>query len=320
MTTKKHAKKQHAAAARARSKKTGRATHSDSTRPTSVSWIHGARLRTLPLAIAPVILGSAVAQVTDSFNPLLAGLCLALALCLQIGVNFANDYSDGVRGTDAHRVGPARLTGSGSVAPSRVRGVAFAFFALAGVIGIALTVLTQIWWLPGVGVAAILAAWFYTGGKRPYGYAGFGELFVFVFFGLVATIGTAYVQSHTFSLEALVAAIGSGLLACAVLMVNNIRDIETDTRAGKKTLAVRLGLRGAVVTFILFVMLPFVIVGLVGVLYPVAWIAFFLLLGAVPVCLIVATARSAREYILALQLTSLLAAGYAILLGLGFII
>lgn len=285
-----------------------------------MTWVQGARLRTLPLAIAPVVLGSAVAAVTDSFNVVLALLCLILALSLQIGVNFANDYSDGVRGTDAHRVGPGRLTGSGSASPARVRAVAFAFFGLAALDGLVITLLTQIWWLPAVGVAAILAAWFYTGGKRPYGYSGFGELFVFVFFGLVATVGTAYVQSHAFTLEALAAGIGSGLLACAVLMVNNIRDIDTDKLSGKKTLAVRLGKTGAVVTFMVFVLLPFVVVGLVGVLYPVAWFTFFLLLGAVPVCLIVATARSAREYVLALQLTSFLAVGYALLFGLGFVI
>lgn len=277
-------------------------------------------MRTLPLAIAPVLLGSAAASITDSFSPLLAALCLVIALSLQIGVNFANDYSDGVRGTDAHRVGPPRLTGSGSASPARVRAVAFAFFGLAGLSGLVVTVLTQIWWLPAVGVVAILAAWFYTGGKRPYGYAGFGELFVFVFFGLVATVGTTYVQSQTLTLEALAAGIGSGLLACAVLMVNNIRDIETDRVAGKKTLAVRLGKTPAVAVFMAFVLLPFVVIGLVGVLYPVAWFAFFLLLGAVPVCLIVATARSAREYILALQLTSLLAVGNAVLLGLGFVV
>jgi len=320
VTTKKHAKKQHAAQARTRTKQTGRTRHAEAPQVHTVTWLQGARLRTLPLAIAPVILGSAVASVTDSFNVVLALLCLLLALCLQIGVNFANDYSDGVRGTDAHRVGPGRLTGSGSATPARVRAVAFAFFGLGALDGLVITLLTQIWWLPAVGLAAILAAWFYTGGKRPYGYSGFGELFVFVFFGLVATIGTAYVQSQSFTLEALAAGIGSGLLACAVLMVNNIRDIDTDKLAGKKTLAVRLGKSGAAATFIVFVLLPFVVVGLVGVLYPVAWFTFFLLLGAVPVCLIVATARSAREYILALQLTSLLSVGYAVLLGLGFIL
>jgi len=273
----------------------------------------------LPLAIAPVLLGSAVATVTDSFNPVLALLCLILALSLQIGVNFANDYSDGVRGTDAHRVGPGRLTGSGSASPARVRAVALAFFGLAALDGLVITLLTQIWWLPAVGVAAILAAWFYTGGKRPYGYSGFGELFVFIFFGLVATVGTAFVQSKAFTLEGLAAGVGSGLLACAVLMVNNIRDIDTDKLSGKKTLAVRMGKPAATVVFILFVAVPFVIVGMVGILYPVASFALFLLLGAIPVCLIVATARSAREYILALQLTSFLAIAYAVLLGLGFV-
>ncbi|MFZ4079288.1 MAG: 1,4-dihydroxy-2-naphthoate polyprenyltransferase, partial [Microbacteriaceae bacterium] len=152
MTTKKHAKKQHAAAARSRSRQTGRTRQTEPTRPTKVTWVQGARLRTLPLAIAPVVLGSAVAAVTDSFNVVLALLCLILALSLQIGVNFANDYSDGVRGTDAHRVGPGRLTGSGSASPARVRAVAFAFFGLAALDGLVITLLTQIWWLPAVGV------------------------------------------------------------------------------------------------------------------------------------------------------------------------
>ena len=317
MTTKKHAQKQHAAQARTRSKQTGRTRHADASHAPRVTWLQGARLRTLPLAIAPVILGSAVAAVTDSFNAVLALLCLLLALSLQVGVNFANDFSDGVRGTDAHRVGPGRLTGSGSATPARVRAVAFAFFALAALDGLVITLLTQIWWLPAVGVVAILAAWFYTGGKRPYGYSGFGELFVFVFFGLVATIGTAYVQSHSFTLEALAAGVGSGLLACAVLMVNNIRDIKQDAISRKRTLAVKVGQRWAKILFAILILVPYPILFFVNLLYPAVLPAWFTLLIVVPVVLIVSTAREAKELILALKLTSYSALAFALCVGWG---
>ena len=158
-------------------------------------WVQGARVRTLPLAVAPVFLGSATAYSLDSFNLPLALLALAVSLLLQIGVNYANDYSDGIRGTDANRVGPLRLTGSGSARPESVKNAAFASFGLAALAGLTIVVLTGHWWLVAVGLAAIVAAWFYTGGKNPYGYAGLGELAVFVFFGLVATIGTNFIQT-----------------------------------------------------------------------------------------------------------------------------
>lgn len=173
-----------------------------------------------------------------------AAVALVVALALQVGVNYANDYSDGVRGTDANRVGPARLVGGGAVAPAAVKRAAFGAFAVAAVAGLALAVAVALW-LVAVGLACIIAAWFYTGGRRPYGYAGFGEVFVFVFFGLVATVGTAYVQTEELTALSVVAAVPVGLLASALLVANNLRDIAQDQAAGKMTLAVRLGDRRA---------------------------------------------------------------------------
>jgi 1,4-dihydroxy-2-naphthoate octaprenyltransferase len=167
-------------------------------------------------------------------------LALVVALALQVAVNYANDYSDGIRGTDADRVGPMRLVGSGAAAPASVKRAAFLAFGVAALAGLVLAATTA-WWLVAVGLASVLAAWFYTGGRRPYGYLGLGELMVFVFFGLVAVVGTTYVQTEEFELAALYAAVGVGALACAILVANNLRDIPTDTVAGKRTLAVVLG-------------------------------------------------------------------------------
>jgi 1,4-dihydroxy-2-naphthoate octaprenyltransferase len=180
----------------------------------------------------------------DRFDPLVAVLCLVVALALQVGVNYANDYSDGIRGTDAERVGPMRLVGSGVASPRRVKLAAFACFGTAAVAGLVVVVLSGHWWLLLVGAASILAAWFYTGGRRPYGYAGLGEVMVFVFFGLVAVTGTTYVQAGRVTLASLVAAVAVGLVACQVLVANNLRDIVGDVAVGKHTLATRLGDRG----------------------------------------------------------------------------
>ena len=163
-----------------------------------------------------------------------------MSLALQVGVNYANDYSDGIRGTDADRVGPMRLVGSGTATPRAVKTAAFAAFGVAALAGLVLAATTA-WWLVAVGAVCVVAAWFYTGGDKPYGYLGLGEVMVFVFFGLVAVIGTTYVQTETWEWPALYAGIGIGALACAILVANNLRDIPTDTVAGKRTLAVRLG-------------------------------------------------------------------------------
>ena len=207
---------------------------------TPSQWLEGARPRTLPAAISPVLAGTGVAAYVGGFSWWRALLALVVSLALQVGVNYANDYSDGIRGTDDDRVGPLRLVGSGAAAARAVKLAAFGCFGIAGIAGLVLAAATA-WWLLLIGVLCVAAAWYYTGGKRPYGYAGLGEVMVFVFFGLVAVIGTVYVQTRTWEWAALWAAIGVGGLACAILVANNLRDIPTDRIAGKLTLAVRLG-------------------------------------------------------------------------------
>jgi 1,4-dihydroxy-2-naphthoate octaprenyltransferase len=284
-------------------------------------WVAGARLRTLPLAIAPVLLGTGAAIVASGpgvYHWVRALLALAVALSLQIGVNYANDYSDGIRGTDKHRVGPARLTGSGKAKPRAVLTVALVFFGLAAVAGLILVVLTQQWWLLAVGAVAIAAAWFYTGGRKPYGYYGLGEVMVFVFFGLVATIGTTYVQVGVVNVESWLSGVGIGLIACAVLMVNNIRDITPDKAAGKRTLAVLIGNLPSRVAFCVFLLVPFGIVVFFSLFYPAALLTFFALLLALPACLITVTAKTSAELVLALKLASFTGLAYGILLAAAF--
>jgi 1,4-dihydroxy-2-naphthoate polyprenyltransferase len=210
-------------------------------RATPAQWVAGARPRTLPAAISPVVAGSGLAFFAGAFRPLAAALALVVSLALQVGVNYANDYSDGIRGTDAERVGPLRLVGAGLATPAAVKRAAFACFTVAGLAGLGLVIMTRQWWLLAVGVACVLAAWYYTGGRRPYGYRGLGEVFVFVFFGLVAVGGTAYVQVGRVSPATLLTGVAIGALACAILVANNLRDIAGDARAGKRTLATRLG-------------------------------------------------------------------------------
>jgi len=294
---------------------------------TARDWIGGARLRTLTLGVVPVVLGTAVAFV-DSGEPgdfgdylakdghlAVALLALAVALYLQIGVNYSNDYSDGVRGTDEYRVGPARLTGAGLAKPRTVLTVALTFFGLAAVAGLVIVLLTQLWWLLLVGAAAIVAAWFYTGGKKPYGYNALGEVFVFVFFGLVAVLGTQFVQIREVTVSGWAAAVAAGFFACAVLMVNNIRDIDEDLLAGKRTLAVVVGRPVARVLYGLFLMLPYVVLLWFVLLYFRTGFTYFSLLLALPALAIGVSSRKPRELITALQLSSFASLAFGVVLG-----
>lgn len=204
-------------------------------------WVSGLRPRTLPNSIVPVAVGTALAFALDGFVWWKALLALVVSMALQVGVNFANDYSDGVKGTDTEeRTGPVRLTATGLAAPRQVLAAALGGFAVAGVVGLVLVATTS-WWLLLVGALAIAAAWYYTGGRTPYGYRGLGEISVFVFFGVVAVVGTVFVQVESAPWQAWVASVPVGLLSCSVLVINNLRDIPTDRETGKITLAVRLG-------------------------------------------------------------------------------
>jgi len=246
-------------------------------------WLAGTRPRTLPAAVVPVLIGSGVAFGYGKFSWWRALLALVVALALQVGVNYANDYSDGVRGSDESRVGPVRLVASGLAPPRQVLAAAAGFFLVAGAAGLALAAVTS-WWLLAVGAASIAAAWFYTGGPRPYGYSGFGEVFVFAFFGVVAVAGTAYVQMSAFSWLALAASEPAGLLACALLMVNNLRDIRTDTVAGKRTLSVLLGDARSRVTYVVTMLVPFGLAALLGFFRPLALITLLALpLARIPI-------------------------------------
>lgn len=251
--------------------------------PSFSAWADGARPRTLPAALAPVLAGTGAAAWADSASPVRAVLAAVVALALQVAVNFANDYSDGVRGTDDERVGPARLTATGAVPPSAVKRAAFAAFGVAGVAGVVLCAVAGTWWLLAVGALSIVAAWFYTGGRHPYGYAGLGEVGVFIFFGIVATLGTTYTQVGAVNVPAVLAACGIGFLACALLMINNIRDIDTDQDAGKNTLAVRLGQERARRVYVLFLVLGVAAAVLISFWAP---LAALLAIAAFPVVIL----------------------------------
>ena len=227
-------------------------------------WVDGARPRTLPAAIAPVLVATALAG--DSFNPLTALLALIVSLSLQIGVNYANDYSDGIRGTDNDRIGPSRITAGGLAKPIQVKSAAFISFGVAAVAGLGLAITTS-WWLIAVGAISIAAAWGYTGGKNPYGYMGLGELFVFIFFGLVATVGSFYVQTEEITGQSILAGVIVGSLACAILVINNVRDRAKDEVVGKLTLAVRLGDKRSRIFYSVLVIAPYLLTAGFGTLW-----------------------------------------------------
>ena len=278
-------------------------------------WIEGARLRTLPLALAPIVAGSVAAAELHSFRPVRAVLALLVAFFLQVGVNYANDYSAGVKGPDEGRVGPMRLVGSGAASPKAVKFAAFLCFGLAVCSGVLLVALANQWWFLAIGASSVFAAWGYTGGKHPYGYMGLGDVFVFVYFGLVATLGTLYTQAHTLTLLGWVGAIGIGLISCALLMANNVRDIPTDIEAGKLTMAVRLGERWSRITYIVEMALA---LGLgVLLLDENPWfLLIFLLVGpSIHSCVTVWT-RGGRDLIPVLKQAGIVALVYSVILAL----
>ena len=280
-------------------------------------WIEGARPRTLPAAVVPVLVGTGVAVAHGGAAFGRMALALVVALAIQVGTNYANDYSDGVRGTDAERVGPVRLVASGLASPAAVRTAALASLAVAALAGVALAAMTS-WWLLALGAVCIAAAWFYTGGPRPYGYAGYGEVFVFVFFGLVATVGTTYVQLERIPAVAWFVAVPVGLLATALLVANNLRDIPTDASTGKRTLAVRLGEPR---TRLLFEVLVYVAVGWSALiassfLEPVLLIPLVVVPMAVRLAGIVRGGASGLDLITVLVATGRLHLIYGVLLAL----
>ncbi|MDQ1617523.1 MAG: 1,4-dihydroxy-2-naphthoate polyprenyltransferase [Actinomycetota bacterium] len=281
---------------------------------TAAQWLEGARPRTLPAAIAPVAAGTGAAAAVDGFVLWKALVALLVALALQVGVNYANDYSDGVRGTDTDRLGPMRLVGSGAAAPTSVRNAALLCFAVAAAAGFVLAATTS-WWLLLVGVAAIVAAWFYTGGRRPYGYRGLGEVSVFVFFGLVATVGTTYVQAEQVTIESALAAVGCGALACAILVANNLRDLESDRTAGKHTLAVRMGDRGSRMFYVALLAVAFVALVVIGVRQPPALAVLVTALPAYRCARLVLGVARGRDLVPVLKMTGSVLLLYGVLLG-----
>ncbi|MGO0576563.1 1,4-dihydroxy-2-naphthoate polyprenyltransferase [Ornithinimicrobium panacihumi] len=280
-------------------------------------WIEGARPRTLPAALAPVMVGTASAHALGSSNMGLALLALVVALGFQIGVNYANDYSDGIRGTDEERVGPVRLVGQRLADPANVKMAAMASFFGASVAGLALVALSNAWWLLAMGVVAVWAAWHYTGGKNPYGYRGLGEVMVFIFFGLFAVMGTTWTQVHRIDLATVAGAIGCGFLACAILVTNNLRDLEGDRAAGKRTTAVRLGFARTRNLYTFLVVGAFVMVLVAALAH---WTALLGLLAAplaVKPVKVVRGENFGPQLLPALAQTGILQLGYAAALTLG---
>ncbi|WP_149360484.1 1,4-dihydroxy-2-naphthoate polyprenyltransferase [Lolliginicoccus suaedae] len=279
-------------------------------------WIEGARPRTLPTALAPVIAGTGAAGAVGGVVWWKALLALIVAVALVLGVNFANDYSDGIRGTDDDRVGPMRLVGSGAAAPALVKMVAFACFGVAMLAGLVLAATTA-WWIVLVGLLCVAGAWFYTGGSRPYGYLGYGEVAVFVFFGLVAVLGTEFVQTGSVTLVGLWCAIGIGSLTTAVLVANNLRDIPTDEVAGKVTLAVRLGDRRTRRLYLALVVVPFLLCIPLALQHPAALLGLVAIPMALRAYIPVRSGDTGLALIGTLRDTGLALLGWAILVTVG---
>ncbi len=290
---------------------------------TAAQWFEGARPRTLPAAFAPVIAGTAVAlfERGGTINLTRALLALIVALALQVGVNYSNDYSDGIRGTDEQRVGPVRLVGQKLADPPAVKRAAILSFTIAALAGITLTLITGAWWLLLVGAAAIAAAWLYTGGPSPYGYAGLGEVFVFLFFGVVATMGSAFVQTENLTVLAAVTSVGIGALSCAILVTNNLRDIPGDTVSGKNTLAVRIGDQATRRFYCILLAVALIVVALVAAMS--TWWALLALLVvalmAAPVKIVLSGAKG-RALIPVLAGTGRVLLAYSIVLAVGLTI
>ncbi|MCK6209797.1 1,4-dihydroxy-2-naphthoate polyprenyltransferase [Georgenia sp. EYE_87] len=280
-------------------------------------WLEGARLRTLPAAVSPVLIGTGAAAGLGQASVPRALLAAGVALALQVGVNYANDYSDGVRGTDDVRTGPPRLTGGGKASPGAVKRAALLSLAVGAALGLVLVAVSGTWWLLALGAVAMIAAWGYTGGSHPYGYLGLGEVGVFLFFGLMATLGTTWTQALELSWPAWAGAVGVGLIACALLMVNNIRDIPTDSQVGKTTLAVRLGERRARLTYVAMITLPLVLAVACATVAPWSLLTLMLLPWVVRLALPVLRGATGRDLIAVLRDTGLLELGYGILLGVG---
>jgi len=283
---------------------------------TASQWLQGARPRTLPATLAPVLVGTGAAAAAGAFRPGRALLALVVALALQVGVNYANDYSDGIRGTDDDRLGPLRLVGGGHAAPARVLRAALLCFGVAAASGLVLSALTS-WWALLVGAVAIAAAWGYTGGAKPYGYRGFGEVSVFVFFGLVAVLGTTYVQAERLTWVAFAGGVACGALACAILVTNNLRDIPTDTASGKRTLAVVLGDRRSRVLYPSLVLAALLVPLLVAPAVPTALVALLAAPLAVAPVNAVRDGVVGRDLVPVLAQTGVLQLVYGVLLGIG---
>ncbi len=290
----------------------------------AADWWLGARPRTLPAAIVPVLIGTAVAvsesEEVSAANALpRVALALFVSLALQVGVNYANDYSDGVRGTDDDRRGPMRLVAAGRATPAAVKTAALLALTSACVAGLVLAALTT-WWLILLGLACVAAAWLYTGGPRPYGYAGYGELFVFIFFGLVATVGTTYVVNESIGLLAWYSGAVSGCLSVALLMVNNIRDIDGDLRSGKRTLAVRLGLARSKGLFVVVYVVAGVLIIASSTQSLGALLGLVGLLAALPAIATVRESTEAKDLVRALGMTARVQMVVGVLFAVGLIV